>query len=106
MTQILFPLLPRGLQPDWPTAENPWLTLWRTFWLDLPLAWAGEMDRFLFRWLDPSTIGEATSHQPVGDGQAGDEVPARAGSPDEPVTATEAVALGLGCGDYSEEVLG
>lgn len=32
-----------------------WLAPWRAFWLDLPLAWAGEIDRFLFRWVPPSS---------------------------------------------------
>ena len=28
-------------RPELPVSEDPWLILWRTFWLDLPLAWAG-----------------------------------------------------------------
>lgn len=39
-----------------PLAENPWLALWRTFWLDLPLAWAGEVDRLLFQWVPPADV--------------------------------------------------
>lgn len=39
--------------------EAAWLALWRTFWLDLPLAWASEMDRFLFRWMPAVDDGPA-----------------------------------------------
>lgn len=72
-------------------AENAWMILWRTLWLDLPLAWARETDRLLLGWLPPCEAGAG-----AGDGPAGAD-------PHEPA---EAVALGLGCGDYSEDVLG
>lgn len=38
--------------------ENALLTMWRTFWLDLPLAWAGEIDRLLYGWVQPVDIGD------------------------------------------------
>ncbi|MDP4003337.1 hypothetical protein [Methylobacterium sp. NEAU K] len=70
-----------------PVSGDPWLALWRTVWLDLPLAWAGEFDRCLSRG---TPLGPAA----VADRHAG---AAR--------TPAEAVALGLGCGDYAEEAL-
>ena len=82
-------------------AENPWLTLWRTFWLDLPLAWA-RRDRSVPVPLD----GAADHREDHRRRRAGSGPPAGAASHDEPDTPVEAVALGLGCGDYSEEVLG
>ncbi|QGY02031.1 hypothetical protein MMSR116_09165 [Methylobacterium mesophilicum SR1.6/6] len=48
-----------GLPPDLAMVEAAWLALWRTFWLDLPLAWASEMDRFLFRWMPAVDDGPA-----------------------------------------------
>lgn len=80
-------------RPDPMPAENPLFSLWRAFWLDLPLAWAGEIDRFLFRWMEPPRTGEAAAD------------PASSPRPDRPVTAADAVALGLGCGDYADEAL-
>jgi hypothetical protein len=88
-------------QSDLPMSENPRLSLWRTVWLDLPLAWGREVDRFLFRWMEPPTTGKTISGDRADTGP-----PADGASHDEPDTPVEAVALGLGCGDYSEEVLG
>lgn len=73
-------------------AENAWMILWRTLWLDLPLAWARETDRLLLGWLPPFATGPGAGS---GAGSVGVE-------PHSPV---EAVALGLGCGDYSADVL-
>ncbi|MER2268281.1 hypothetical protein [Methylobacterium oxalidis] len=101
MTQLALPH-PSSLQPDLHMAENPWLTLWRTFWLDLPLACAGEIDRLLFRWMEPL----ATTGSTIADQLADDGPPASASLFDEPSRPAEAVTMGLGCGDYSEEVLG
>lgn len=42
---------------DLPVVEGTWRALWRAVWADLPLAWSGETDRFLFRWVPP--VGEA-----------------------------------------------
>jgi len=72
--------------------ESPWFSMWRAFWLDLPLVWAGEIDRFLFRWIERPRTDAAAE-------------PVSTSSPDRPVTAADAVALGLGCGDYVDEVL-
>ncbi|MBX9933498.1 MAG: hypothetical protein K2Y56_18570 [Methylobacterium sp.] len=75
--------LPSGNgRSEFDLAQSAWLTLWRTVWLDLPLAWAGEIDRLLFRWIE--LIDTAGPH--AGDG---------------PQTASEAIALSLGC-DGSE----
>jgi len=71
-------------------AENAWMILWRTLWLDLPLAWARETDRLLLGWLPPFEAGAGADDRPVGT---------------DPHKSAEAVALGLGCGDYIEDVL-
>lgn len=39
-------------------AENALLTLWRTFWLDLSLAWGSEVDRLLYPWIQPADTGD------------------------------------------------
>lgn len=36
-----------------PPAGAAWMELWRTIWLDLPLVWADEMERFLFGRVPP-----------------------------------------------------
>ncbi|ACB24594.1 hypothetical protein CTI14_03215 [Methylobacterium radiotolerans] len=58
-----------------PLAENPLLALWRAFWLDLPLARAGEVDRFLYRWVQPVDMGDCLFGLDVGhgDGECGVE---------------------------------
>jgi hypothetical protein len=43
------------------------LTLWRTFWLDLPLSWASEVDRLLYRWIQPADIEDHLLGLDVGD---------------------------------------
>ncbi|UIN37332.1 hypothetical protein [Methylobacterium oryzae] len=53
---------------DFELAENALLTLWRTFWLDLPLAWAGEVDRLLYRWAQPVDMGDCLFGLDVGHG--------------------------------------
>ncbi|MGH1570407.1 hypothetical protein ACRAWG_06735 [Methylobacterium sp. P31] len=88
----------RGSWLDLPVGEEPWLALWRALWLDLPLVWADEMDRFLFRPMEP-LAGAATPPPASGDEAAPDQ-------PDQPETPAMAVALGLGCGDYADEALG
>jgi hypothetical protein len=49
MTRMSLPLPGNGSSMDAPVPNSLWLTLWRTVCLDLPLAWAGEVNRFLFR---------------------------------------------------------
>ncbi|MHB2210840.1 hypothetical protein [Methylobacterium sp. CM6257] len=83
----------RGSGPDLPLGEDPWLAMWRALWLDLPLIWADEMDRFLFRPTEP-VAGAATP-------SSGED-----SAPDQPETPATAVALGLDCGDYADEALG
>lgn len=62
-------------------AGNAWMTLWRTVWLDLPLAWAREADRWLYRWEAPTDM-----HPGLGDPRARDE----------PHTPADTIPLGLG----------
>lgn len=63
------PALPsRPPRSDFELAENALLTLWRTVWLDLPLAWAGEVDRFLYRWVQPVDKGDCLFGLDVGHG--------------------------------------
>ncbi len=50
-------------------AEDALLTLWRTFWLDLPLAWACEVDRLLYRWVQPADVGDCLFGLDVGCGE-------------------------------------
>lgn len=88
MTATILPFPPWGPRPDLALVEAAWRLAWRTFWVDLPLAWASEMDRSLFRWIEPvvTETGAAGLHPEEG-----------------PHTATEAVALSLGC-DPSAEI--
>lgn len=82
-------------RPGLPLAEDPWTALWRALWLDLPLVWADEMDRFLFRPTEPMAGPSAgTAAPPSGEAEAASR----------PETAAMAVALGLGCGDYADEI--
>jgi len=77
MTQI--PPAPHGdEQPtEFDVAGQAWLTFWRTVWLDLPLAWAREADRFLYRWGRPTDTGMAGpgSHASTDLNQAADTIP-------------------------------
>ena len=86
MTPMALPFPPMGPRSDLDLAEAAWLVVWRTLWLDLPLAWASEVDRFLFRWIEPAVTETDTAG-----------LNAKGG----PHTATQAVALSLGC-DPSE----
>ncbi|MWV22939.1 hypothetical protein FVE89_13205 [Methylobacterium sp. 2A] len=47
-------------------AGNTLMTLWRTFWIDLPLVWACEVDRLLYRWIQPADIGDRLPGYDVG----------------------------------------
>jgi hypothetical protein len=47
-------------------SESALLTLWRTFWLVLPLAWGCEVDRFLYSWMPPTDIDANSVCSPVG----------------------------------------
>lgn len=57
-------------------AENALMTLWHTFWLDLPLAWACEVDRLLYRWIQPADIQDCLFGLDIGNadriGEVGD----------------------------------
>ena len=82
--------------------EDPWLLLWRALWFDLPLAWCDEADRFLHRRFDPVTT------QAGSDGASRSEAASSREDmrpEDRPASSAQAVALGLGCGDYSAEAL-
>ncbi|WP_311276058.1 hypothetical protein [Methylobacterium sp. WCS2018Hpa-22] len=86
MTPMALPFSPMGPRSDLDLAEAAWLVVWRTLWLDLPLAWASEVDRFLFRWIEPADTEMDTAGLDAKGGQH---------------TVTKAVALNLGC-DPSE----
>lgn len=56
------PTIPSGHpSSEFELPENALLTLWRTFWLVLPLAWACEVDRLLHGWIQPIDIRAGTS---------------------------------------------
>ncbi|KZC00860.1 hypothetical protein AU375_03021 [Methylobacterium radiotolerans] len=57
MTRGSSDLPARPPSSEFDLAENALLTLWHTFWLDLPLAWASEVDRLLYRWIQPADTG-------------------------------------------------
>lgn len=86
-----------GLDP----LENPWLILWRTLWFDVPILWANEIDRLLDR-----EAGPLTDAAPLPDGRRENGGETGLGMVDASVTPEVAVALGLGCGAYSEAILG
>jgi hypothetical protein len=98
MMPIMTPLAPddRPARPGLPLAEEPWQALWRALWLDLPLAWAGEIDRFLFRPMEPMAGGIPPASSAQDDN----------GSDAAALPPATVVWLGLGCGDWSDEGLG
>jgi len=93
----------RGVPPprvDHPMDDPAWLALWRTLWLDLPLAWADTMARSLSWWLPPGS-DRGTVRRDLPDRELlGSDLP------DASWTSAEVVALGLGCGDVSGDILG
>lgn len=73
MTRGSSDLPARPPSSEFELAENALLTLWRTFWLDLPLAWASEVDRLLYRWIQPADIEDRLLGLDVGNAGRIDE---------------------------------
>ena len=79
MTRGSSDLPARPPSSEFELAENALLTLWRTFWLDLPLAWASEVCRLMYRGVHPAggegrllgvDVGSADRIGEVEDGQS------------------------------------
>lgn len=73
MTRGSSDLPARPPSSEFELAGNALLTLWRTFWLDLPLAWASEVDRLLYRWIQPADIEDRLLSLDVGNAGRIDE---------------------------------